>query len=428
MSATSCAAWSRGAAAQLLAVREHFASERRKSPMTCSASRLLSLFIFKLVGTTSAAEHPHLFTTPQVYQALVAQPSLLQAKNTAGQAIQFLTREDVQTLSGDIDEQAKAHASSLWDQRCEIPRVDTRLSLRQFARRYKNYPAVILSAETGIGKLPFRITPDLIASLQPEGALTQCLCRPEHGTNFQDRPADTSDANVGDRTKRYCLWQLPLFARTVLSNATETTARIDHNGQVSVDEHELLSNPELAKSLLFQCRVGAGNFHSGKTTQNKKLVQTIAHSLGKSKRNAKTSWWNSALDDEKNFDSATLWLSSNFTRTPLHADAKMQFLVQLQGTKHVTLLPASMRATTTRLQQIAASHGGAINATLLRAEMSRKESDDEMQQCLLRPGEVMWMQPGVEHDVFALDASISLNIRFNQLASGRSRTGHARAV
>lgn len=372
----------------------------------------------------SASEHPHLFTTPQVYQALAAQPGLLQARNSAGQSTQFLTHEDVQAMGelGDLGEQVTAYASSLRDQQCEIPRIDTRLSMRQFARKYKSYPAVILPAETGVGRLPFDITPELVASLQPDGALTQCLCRPEHGTNFQDRPADTSDANVGARRKRYCLWQLPLFVQFILSNSTTPTPYTNPYGRALVNKLDLMSNFELAKRLSFQCRVGAGNFHTGKTTQNKQLLQTLAHSLSAPKRGSKRSWWSSALHNDKLFDSATLWLSSNTTRTPLHADAKMQFLVQLHGTKHVTLLPAST-TDASRLQEVAAGHGGALNVSMLPAKFLQTRAStplaDEMQQCLLRPGDVLWMQPGVQHDVFALDDSISLNIRFNDLPSGR---------
>ena len=34
-----------------------------------------------------------------------------------------------------------------------------------------------------------------------------------------------------------------------------------------------------------------------------------------------------------------LWVATRHTRTPLHADDQMQFLVQLQGSKHITLFP-----------------------------------------------------------------------------------------
>ena len=336
--------------------------------------------------------------------------------------MQFLTRADVQSLNDlrYLEQHSMASASSLWSQACEIPRLDTRLPLRQFLRRHKKHRAVIISAETGIGKLPFDITPEMIANLQSEAALAHCLCRPEHGTNFQNRPADTSDANLGIRSKRYCLWQLPLFATVILGNATEAMTYTNPYNLALVKEHELLSNPELAKKLAFQCRVGTGNFHSGKMSHNDKLLKTLVHSLGKSNRGDKGSWWGRILEDDKIFDSATLWLSSNATRTPLHADAKTQFLVQLQGTKHVTVLPHGTKGSP-RWEYIAASHGGPLNATLLRAEMSQTGPADEMQQCLLRPGDILWMQAGVEHDVFALDPSLSLNMRFNQLSASRLR-------
>lgn len=50
------------------------------------------------------------------------------------------------------------------------------------------------------------------------------------------------------------------------------------------------------------------------------------------------SWWG-AQNLRDNFGAAVLWLSTKHTRTPLHADDQPQFLVQLHGSKHVTLFP-----------------------------------------------------------------------------------------
>ena len=63
---------------------------------------------------------------------------------------------------------------------------------------------MILSADTGVGTLPFAVTPELAAANLPEEALVECLCRPEHGTNFNDSPGGMMKTQ-----KRYCLWSLP---------------------------------------------------------------------------------------------------------------------------------------------------------------------------------------------------------------------------
>ena len=36
-------------------------------------------------------------------------------------------------------------------------------------------------------------------------------------------------------------------------------------------------------------------------------------------------------DSKNNFVAAVLWVATELTRTPMHADDQMQFLVQLQG-------------------------------------------------------------------------------------------------
>eukprot|EP01046_Picozoa_sp_COSAG06_P036740 COSAG06_NODE_4080_length_4593_cov_11.973971_5_plen_94_part_00 len=47
---------------------------------------------------------------------------------------------------------------------------------------------MIIGAEARVGTLPFSLSPQLVAEQQTEHALSECLCRPSHGTNFDESP------------------------------------------------------------------------------------------------------------------------------------------------------------------------------------------------------------------------------------------------
>ena len=98
-----------------------------------------------------------------------------------------------------------------------------------------------------------------------------------------------------------------------------------------------------------------------------------------------------------------------------------QFLIQFEGTKHITLVPGMAGGGSAALSRLAWERGGILNMTDIARDMLKEgiHPEDEMpagvQTCLLKPGEVLWMPPRMPHDVFALGSSISLNMRFNTL-------------
>ena len=65
---------------------------------------------------------------------------------------------------------------------------------------------------------------------------------------------------------------------------------------------------------------------------------SVGDEAGTSSSTGPPSWWG-AQNLRDNFGAAVLWVSTQHTRTPLHADDQPQFLVQLHGSKHVTLFP-----------------------------------------------------------------------------------------
>ena len=110
----------------------------------------------------------------------------------------------------------------------------------------------------------------------------------------------------------------------------------------------VVANEELAKALAFQCRVGDGNGIEDTTAASNKLLRRIVASLGSSigagagdsmdiSGAVETSWWGANLKER--FIAAVMWVGTQGTRTPLHADDRPQFLIQLAGDKHVTLFP-----------------------------------------------------------------------------------------
>ena len=127
----------------------------------------------------------------------------------------------------------------------------------------------------------------------------------------------------------------------------------------------------------------------------------------------------------------------------------MQWLVQIEGTKHVSVFPNMTRlphVERQRLKGLAAAHGGPFHSSAFgtaysdgnlaarsRADMEGKPGAASshrlyewtnqdtaeargVQRCLLQPGEVLWLPDGVSHDIFSLDASMTLNMRFGGLA------------
>lgn len=378
---------------------------------------------------------PHLFTTPHVYRQLQAHHFGLRANRQDNVDLQFLSQDDLSALRSLVDSHRAAKhaipAEELRQQVCDIPRVETPISLNDFMIKYGGAPAVI-SAMSGVGSLPFPVTARLIKQLEPERSLTPCLCLPEHGTNF----VSTQNAQ-GLNPKRYCLWELPLFVELLLGNnrsATDGPAEIPDSVGAPTDDQPV-SNLELSQALDFQCRVGVTRItdSAGSADPRQRLVRTIVNSLGSTspaprrgsdRHAAAGSWWGAAnLDDEQRIHSAWLWLSTALTRTPLHADDQMQWLVQLQGTKLATVYPETAKISATEAQRLmykAKAYGGPFvqrrDNTTQEGATTKSTGSPTVQRCLLQPGEVLWLPAGVMHDIFAIDASISLNIRFNRLA------------
>lgn len=400
---------------------------------------LLTLLSVSTLARYHESWAPHLFTAPYVYRQLQADQFALSA-DRKDEDLQFLSQDDLSALRDLADSHRAAKyaipAEELREQACDIPRVENPISLDNFMLEYGGAPAVI-SALSGVGSLPFQVTARLIKQLQPEGSLSPCLCFPKNGTNFfENRPGSKRHDETASSPKRYCLWQLPLFVELFLDHERSTTggpARIPDSAEALTDD-QLVSNLELAQALDFQCRVGVTRFRDDNADPRQRLVRTIVNSLGSTSpaprrgadlHAAAGSWWGRAnLDDEQYIHSAMLWFSTAFTRTPLHSDNRMQWLVQLQGTKHVTVYPNTTEISVTearRLKLMANAYGGPFDSTrhdnaTNAGPAGENVGSSRVRHCLLQPGEVLWLPDGVMHDIFAIDASLSLNIRFNTLA------------
>lgn len=373
-------------------------------------------------GTVDASvDMPHLFVVPPLFEKIIQDGKKIVDTQGKGADGSFLTMDDVKAIRQAQSRYVKgrkavAAANEAELERCDVPRVDsTKLSFSDFLRRFRHRPAIIHNTGTAgaAGSLPFKLTPELVEEQLPQGILHPCLCRPQHGSNFHDATSDDDAVKVtAVAEKRYCLWQLPVFFKLLLSNRTRSKAAAAR----------LVSNSELARKLPFQCRVGrSGN------PQNGPLIELVVQNLGKAtvspSGSRQSSWWGPLELQRPHFDSATLWLSTGGTRTPVHMDHHAQFLVQLQGTKHVTLLPglAASRGAA-RFKDLALARGGMLDMRTIEEELAEAGEvlDDVLpsgaMRCKLQAGEVLWMPPELHHDVYAMEASISLNVRFNTLA------------
>ena len=266
---------------------------------------------------------------------------------------------------------SQSNTTQLWSNKCTVNRLSDPISnFRDFLIVNGSQPA-IFTPQSGV--MPATITSFSAEDVAPpaQGSeLVSCLCNPRMGTNFHD---------VKDEQKkeqyRYCLWQYGFVAPFVLK------------GKGS------MSNRHLADRLKFQCRLS-------QPRDIAHMVNSVLKQLLESGSPQTSSFWHSTPVQ----DTAVMWISSPDTRTPLHRDEFEQFLIQLQGTKHVTV------SSDPGLVEQAWAHGGPFNQSLYKPSRAPDQAGD--QECLLRPGEMLWLPFGKLHDVYSLEPSVSITLRY----------------
>ena len=292
---------------------------------------------------------------------------------------------------------SQSNTTQLWSNKCTVNRLSDPISnFRDFLIVNGSQPA-IFTPQSGV--MPATITSFSAEDVAPpaQGSeLVSCLCNPRMGTNFHD---------VKDEQKkeqyRYCLWQYGFVAPFVLK------------GKGS------MSNRHLADRLKFQCRLSQPRdiAHMVNSVLKQLLesgspqTSSFWHSTPVFWHSTPVFWHSTPVQDTSSFwhstpvqDTAVMWISSPDTRTPLHRDEFEQFLIQLQGTKHVTV------SSDPGLVEQAWAHGGPFNQSLYKPSRAPDQAGD--QECLLRPGEMLWLPFGKLHDVYSLEPSVSITLRY----------------
>lgn len=110
------------------------------------------------------------------------------------------------------------------------------------------------------------------------------------------------------------------------------------------------------------------------------------------------------LDPDSEHD-GFFWFGPAGTRTPFHHDLTNNFLAQVMGRKHVKLIPACELARVYNHQHCYTPVDG-YEIDFERYPLLR---DAQMLECILEPGELLFLPVGCWHYVEGLDPSISLS-------------------
>lgn len=107
-----------------------------------------------------------------------------------------------------------------------------------------------------------------------------------------------------------------------------------------------------------------------------------------------------------------LFMASRETRTPLHKDGFNAMIVQLNGTKHWTLIPDEVK------RHIREITGPENDVRQRRGPLDLQEplrSKLKARCCLLQPVEILYVPGNYWHDVYSLTAGASLSVRLNRV-------------
>jgi hypothetical protein len=391
------------------------------------------------------SDFPVVFVDKMLEQRLRAEPGLLKMRNLADSskgnddAVKesssgLLRFSDLEARPGilgsdSVAAEERSRAQAGWDEPCTIrrlPQDERPTSADAFMRKYASTPLILQRNSAMLPQLP-RL--DAAAAQRTQHTdLVSCLCAPVFGTNFMDTPVDDLATGPYAQSKRMCLWKYGMLLPFVT------------NGTTAAGGHGTVSNPDLAPRLKFQCRIGS-------SSGGGKVVQELANSL--LTHNGR--FWQALGPPVE----SSVWLSTPHTRTPLHSDPFLQFFSQVHGTKHITLYEAggfhgsggsgdgtelSARDSSRengRAQTLAWGHGGLVNASGFRGvvgkggdgtcaeqggcmegEAAASEGAASggaarvLQRCLLREGEMLWLPPDYLHDVYTLEPSCSISLRW----------------
>jgi hypothetical protein len=247
----------------------------------------------------------------------------------------------VQRIAG-----AKPGVSHLRQNPCTINRLTSPVrNFEEFMTVNGSQPAIFASGSSiAPGSTNSKVHVENIVTDEESNSLVPCLCNPESGTNF-------GDSHGRNMSERYCLWQYGLLPGYVLEQSGN------------------MSNRELVDQLRFQCRLT-------KPSETKRLVNHVLGQLVESKRKQTRRFWKSVMAMPEG--ETVVWISSEDTRTPLHQDDEKQILMQLRGTKHVTIVSES------NFTDDAWSHPGPFNCSKYESctasDVVRQELGDSLRR------------------------------------------------
>jgi ribosomal protein L16 Arg81 hydroxylase len=122
-------------------------------------------------------------------------------------------------------------------------------------------------------------------------------------------------------------------------------------------------------------------------------------------------------------DDGFLWIGPRGTRTPLHHDLTNNFMAQVRGRKRIRMVPAYDTARVYNHRHCFS----AVDGFAIDYQRFPQMRDVALLDCVLAPGEILFLPVGSWHCVEALDASVTVSminfLRFNDFSAGYTTYG-----
>lgn len=193
-------------------------------------------------------------------------------------------------------------------------------------------------------------------------------------------------------------WSLDYFDQLLGEQIVEVQARRNQ------DEHYEINSQEHKETCKFSEFI-----HRVRTAGHSNDVYMTANNSGRNRLALRSLWRDIGLIDEylehQSEQDGFFWLGPAGTRTPFHHDLTNNFMAQIIGRKRVKIIPAcEVKNLYNHKHCYTHVEGHSIDVDRFPAM-----KDTQVLECVLEPGELLFLPVGCWHYVEALDVSVTMS-------------------